>query len=482
MLRLCREDPTLAHDDAMKYDVVIIGAGIMGATLAAFLEELEPSWTIAVVERQAQPAMESSSSWHNAGTGHSALCELNYTPQLPDGTVQTDKAVLVHGQWQESLQAWAYFVRAGKLSPDFIHAVPHMSFVGEADVDFLRARYEALRAHPYFANLEYTEDPAVIREWAPLLMEGRTSSRVAATRSLDGTDVDFGQVTRELLSSTSAHLYYSTEVQGLKRRGKSWLIETTAATLTADFVFVGAGGGTLPILQKAKMREIRGYAGFPVAGKFWHSEDAEVVQTHGVKVYGKASAGAPPMSVPHLDSRIIDGKHSVLFGPFAGFSPRFLREGSLWDLAKSVRVHNLLPLLYVAFTNMGLIRYLVTELLTSKRAKLSQVKRFYPRAHREQWREIVAGQRVQIIRPEGRGRASLQFGTEVVVSEDGTIAGLLGASPGASTAVTIVLETLARAFPERKEEWAGRLFAIVPGADSEGATIHARSSLGLPNG
>lgn len=471
-----------------KYDVAIVGAGIMGATLASFLRELEPAWTIAVVERQAKPAMESSGPWHNAGTGHSALCEMNYTPRGQDGTVNIEKALEVHSQWQESLQAWAHLVRSGLLSTDFIHPIPHMSFVeGEANVEYLRARFEALHAHPYFASMEYSEDPETIRAWAPLLMEGRSETQhVAVTRSLEGTDVDFGRVTEDLLASSPAAMYYDTEVHDLYRvETGGWIIqaemEGQPIQLQAPFVFVGGGGGTLPLLQKAKIKEVRGYGGFPIAGKFWHTEDPRILQAHGVKVYSLASVGAPPMSVPHLDTRIIGGSTSILFGPFAGFSPKFLRDGSLWDLFRSLRLHNLIPMLAVALANLGLVKYLVKELASPRRKKLEGVQAFYPLAEAAQWTEIVAGQRVQIIKPKGKFGGTLQFGTEVIMSEDGSIAGLLGASPGASTAVTIVLEVLDRAFADRQVSWRDKLEAMVPThfAPNPEATLAARQTLGL---
>lgn len=432
-------------------DALIIGAGVMGATMAARLQELHPEWKIIMLERLGEPSQESSSAWHNAGTGHAALCELNYTPQEPDGSVTLTKAIKVHEQWLESVKAWEEWEAAGLISQGFMQPTPHMSFVkGEKDVAFLRARFEAMKAHSYFSSMEFSDDPQVIASWAPLLMEGRRDEEpIAATRSLAGRDVDFGRLTRELLESSQATIHYSMEVETLRREGDLWRVTAKQGSethvLKAPYVFVAAGGATLPLLQKAKIREIRGYGGFPIAGKFWKTDAPAIVADHGVKVYGQAAVGAPPMSVPHLDARVIDGKQSVLFGPFAGFSTKFLRNGSPLDLFKSLRWHNLVPMVSVAFTNFSLVTYLISELLASRGKKLKAVQAFYPQAHSRDWTEIIAGQRVQVIKPAGRWRGELQFGTELIVTEDGSMAGLLGASPGASTAVTIVREAIERA-------------------------------------
>ena len=430
--------------------------------MATMLGEVEPDWRILLLERLGEPSLESTGAWHNAGTGHAALCELNYTPVDSEGNVTIDKAVKVHAQWLESVRAWDEWSKAGKLTGGFMSKTPHMSFVtGEKDVAFLEARFNALKAHPFFESLEFTRDPAIIAKWAPLLMEGRANSEpIAATRSLAGRDVDFGRLTGEMLAASGADIRYNAEVRKLKKVGSGWRITASIdgeeILVKAPFVFVAAGGGTLPLLQKARLREARGYGGFPIAGKFWHSETAALVHKHGVKVYGQAAVGAPPMSVPHLDARVIDGEGSVLFGPFAGFSTKFLRNGSLLDLFKSLKWHNLMPMISVGLGNFSLVKYLVTELLASKSKKLEAIREFFPEAHGEDWAEVVAGQRVQVIKPAGRFRGELQFGTELLVAEDGSMAGLLGASPGASTAVTIVREALEQAFPQRLQEWRTR--------------------------
>ncbi|NYD41814.1 malate dehydrogenase (quinone) [Nocardioides panaciterrulae] len=487
------------------YDALLVGGGIMSATLATLLHQVEPTWRIGIVERLDALAEESSGPWNNAGTGHSALCELNYTPELPDGTVEVTKAVGVNEQFQLSRQLWSFLVEDGRIPEpsSFVRPSPHVSFVwGAENVDYLRRRFEALSAHPLFAGMEFSDDPEVLATWAPLLVEGREPGEpVAATRALAGTDVNFGSLTRQLVGSLvdgdAITLELGTEVRRLRRQGEGWAVRGRRTgggsfAASARFVFVGAGGGALTLLQRAGIEEIRGYGGFPVSGVFWRTTNPEVVGRHHAKVYGKPAVGAPPMSVPHLDTRIVDGEASVMFGPYAGFSPRFLKNGSLFDLLRSVRLHNLLPMLTVALGNLGLVRYLVTQVLASRKAQLAELRAFYPQADAADWEKVVAGQRVQVIKP-ARGRAglaggSLQFGTEVIASADGSIAGLLGASPGASTAVPVMLEVLERCFGDRLEEWRPALEKMMPsygvelGADADlAADVMERTShvLGL---
>lgn len=457
-------------------DVALIGGGIMSATLGTLLQRLEPSWSISIFERLGDIAQESSSPWNNAGTGHSALCELNYTPERADGSIDITNAVKVNEQFQVSRQFWKSLVDDGVL-PDpsrFISEVPHMSFVwGDDNVEYLRKRYEALKDHPLFAGLEYSEDPAVIRAWAPLLIPGRArSQRFAATRIAAGTDVDFGALTRLLVGSLTergAKLKLDHRVVGLRRtRDGLWRIRLrheiggTPIELTARFVFVGAGGGALALLQKAGIPEIRGYGGFPISGQFLRTDSPEVVAKHIAKVYGKASVGAPPMSVPHLDTRVVNGTTSLLFGPYAGFTPKFLKQGSWWDLPGSIRAHNLGTMVGAGLKNLDLVRYLITEVFAGKRKRLAALREFAPTAKGSDWRLITAGQRVQIMKRDADGSPVIQFGTEVVAAADGSIAGLLGASPGASTAVPIMLGLLATCFPDRIAGWTPTLKQLVP--------------------
>lgn len=222
--------------------------------------------------------------------------------------------------------------------------------------------------------------------------------------------------------------------------------------INAKFVFIGAGGGSLKLLQKSDIPEGRGFGGFPVSGQFLVCDDEELIAKHSAKVYGRAAVGAPPMSVPHLDTRVIDGKKSLLFGPYAGFSPKFLKSGSMFDLLSSVRMDNLVPMLSAGAKNLSLTEYLYQEVMNSHTDRVDMLRDFYPAAEDGEWRLVTAGQRVQIIKKDPDGGGKLQFGTEVVSAEDGSLAALLGASPGASTSVSIVLEVLERCFGDEAKE------------------------------
>ena len=457
-------------------DVALIGGGIMSATLGALLRQLEPAWSITILERLGDVALESSSPWNNAGTGHSALCELNYTPEKADGTIDIAQAVKVNEQFQVTRQFWSFLVSEGMLpEPErFINPVPHMSFVwGQENVDYLRRRFEALQDHPLFQGMEFSDDATVIRGWAPMLIPGRRKDQpIAATRITAGSDVDFGSLTHLLLNGlvkSGAKLKLEQRVTSLaKKRDGLWHLGIrhdvggTPLELTARFVFVGAGGAALQLLQKSGIKEIRGYGGFPISGEFLRTDDPAVVAQHHAKVYGKAAVGSPPMSVPHLDTRVIDGKASLLFGPYAGFTPKFLKTGSWWDLFGSIRLHNLGTMIGAGLTNLSLVWYLGGQLLASSNAKHRALQQFAPKANKGDWRLITAGQRVQIMKRDAKGKPVIQFGTEVVSSADGSIAGLLGASPGASTAVPIMLDVLAKCFPDRIEGWKPQLEKMIP--------------------
>ena len=458
-----------------RFDAVLVGGGIMSATLGTLLKQVEPSWKIAIIERLPGIGEESSNAWNNAGTGHSALCELNYTPQNDDGSIAIDSAVFVNEQFQVSRQFWSWLVEQGVIPQpaSFVSPSPHMSFVwGEDNVRFLRARFEALKDHPLFVGLEYSEDPLTIAEWAPLLIDGRAKGEaLAATRFVEGTDVDFGSLSRQLidyLAQSTATVYSETTVTALRRSTSGWKVALrsevgfTPEVIETPFVFVGAGGMSLNLLQRSGIKEIRGYGGFPVSGVWMRCDNPDVARHHQAKVYGKASVGAPPMSVPHLDTRVVDGSESVLFGPYAGFTPKFLKNGSWFDLFASIRWHNLIPLLAVAAGNFSLVRYLVGEVFASRAKKLQALWDFYPSADPDDWYEQTAGQRVQVIKPDPRKGGVLQFGTEVIASKDGSMSGLLGASPGASTAAPIMINVLERCFPDKADQWRAKLEEIVP--------------------
>ena len=474
-----------------RFDAVLVGGGIMGATLAVLLHELDPELRLLLLERLDQPALESSAAVNNAGTGHAANCELNYTPQQADGTVATAKALRINASFERSLEFWASLSEQGRLDPSgFLHQVPHISWVqGAADVAFLRQRQQQLSALPAFAGMEWSEDPAQLAQWMPLVMQGRSTDQpMAATRIGRGTDVDFGNLTAAYLEplerSGALEVRRGCEVKDLERlpAGAGWLVQLQgpagSSELICPFVFLGAGGGALPLLQRSGIPEGRVYGGFPVSGQWLVCRDQALAEHHFAKVYGKAKVGAPPMSVPHLDTRWIDGQRSLLFGPYAGFSSKFLKQGSLLDLPLSVRLTNLLPMLQVGLNNLSLVQYLINQLRQSPQERLDALREFVPQADAADWELSVAGQRVQIIKATASG-GQLQLGTEVVAAADGSLAALLGASPGASTAVTIMLEVLQRCFGERlaSESWQQRLRQLLPswGRDpiAEPATLEA---------
>lgn len=459
-------------DQTPRYDYVLIGAGIMSATYGVYLKLLNPELNIAIVERLDGPAKESSDVWNNAGTGHAALCELNYMPDSEDGSIPSaTKAIEINEQFVISRQFWSYLVKNEILRDpkSFINSVPHMTFVkGSKDVDYLRRRHRALKDQPLFSGMEYTEDFAKIKEWTPLLIEGRKDEVIAATKIDSGTDVDYGEMTRQMihwLEDNGVELITETDVIRVRKLlDGGWELKTMNPSkryLAADKLFVGAGGYALKLLQSSGIDEAQGYGTFPVSGHFLRTDNPEVVKRHWAKVYSQAAVGAPPMSVPHLDTRLVNGTPSLLFGPFAGFNPKFLKQGSVVDLPQSVKPRNILPYLSVAITNLGLLKYLINEILKSKKKKFQGLKDFVPDAKYEDWHLYEAGQRAQVIAPKG-ALGSLQFGTQVISSQDGTISGLLGASPGASVSAKVMLDVLSQMEPELTKNQVSKIQEMIP--------------------
>jgi malate dehydrogenase (quinone) len=460
-------------------DVALVGGGIMSATLGMLLKQMRPDWSIVVYERLSEVAAESSDPWNNAGTGHAALCELNYTPERKDGSINIRKALLVNAQFHESRQFWAHLVER-RILPDpagFIHHIPQLSYVsGCEDVAFLRKRYDALARQPLFESLQISEKWDQIEEWAPLMMDGRDrDAPIAMTRSEEGTDVNFGALTRFLFSALEregVEVRTSHDVEDLDRLSNGrWTVtvkERTSgrrSTASSRFVFIGAGGRAIHLLQRAGIHEAKGYGGFPVSGQFLRCTNPELIARHSAKVYGKPQVNAPPMSMPHLDTRMIDGKRGLLFGPYAGFTPKFLKQGSWLDLFRSIKPDNIPTMLTVAKDERALTMYLIQQVLQKHLARIETLRDFVPLAEAEDWELIHAGQRVQTMKRLSHKRGAIVFGTEVVSARDGSIAGLLGASPGASTTVSIMLNVIKHCFPAEYAAWRPRLREMIPSHD-----------------
>ncbi|WP_261643494.1 malate dehydrogenase (quinone) [Erwinia mallotivora] len=475
---------TYAEDTAEKTDVLLIGGGIMSASLGTWLQELQPGWKQLMVEKLDGVALESSNGWNNAGTGHSANMELNYTPERADGSIDVSKALEINESFMISRQFWTAQVQRGVLQNphSFINSTPHMSFVwGDKNVDYLGKRYKALQQTTLFQGMQFSTDHKQIAQWAPLIMDGRDpQQKVAATWTPVGTDVNYGEITRQLIGSLKKHdnfkLETSSEVTSFKRNAdNSWHVTVTDVkdgkehAVDAKYVFIGAGGGALKLLQKTGIPEADNYAGFPVGGSFLVTENPEITSQHLEKVYGQASVGAPPMSVPHLDARFLDGKRVVLFGPFATFSTKFLKNGSYMDLLKTTTTSNFMPMTHVGLDNFDLVKYLIGQVMLNDDDRFAALKEYYPAARKEDWKLIQAGQRVQIIKKDAEKGGLLKLGTEVVTDQQRTVAALLGASPGASTAAPITLNVIKKLFPEQfnSPEWQSKIKAVIPSFGQE---------------
>ncbi len=469
----------------MQTDVVLIGAGIMSATLGVLLKKLKPEINIHIFERLDIAAAESSDAWNNAGTGHAAFCELNYTPQDENGNIDISKALKIAESFEVSRQFWSYLVNQKIIDnpENFIQSIPHISFVwGKKNVLYLKKRYHSLIKSCLFNDMLYSEDHKVIGDWIPLVMNQRKfSDEVAATYMPLGTDVNFGALTRSMFDflkkQNGVCLYFNHEVEKLKKKDNSWKIKISnleskeIIKVETKFVFIGAGGGSLPLLEKADIPEGKGYGGFPVSGQWLKCVNPEVINQHQAKVYGKAAVGSPPMSVPHVDTRYINGKKELLFGPYAGFTTKFLKNGSYLDLVKSIHIDNLFPMLSAGFKNIPLTKYLIDQVRQTHEERIDALKEYVPTAKPEDWQLETAGQRVQVIKKDENGGGVLEFGTEVVSANDGSLAVLLGASPGASTAVSIMIELLNKCFKNdfNSVEWQTKLKEMIP---SFGKSLH----------
>jgi malate dehydrogenase (quinone) len=457
-------------------NIILIGAGIMSATLGTILKQLDPTIEIQIFERLDSAATESSDAWNNAGTGHSAFCELNYTPQKSNGSINPNKAIQIAEQFEVSKQFWSYLVNNNLIiePKSFIKQTPHMSFVwGEDNVNFLKTRYNTLKENNLFNDMKFSQDFDTIKSWIPLVMENRDiNQKVAATKMELGTDVNFGNLTRSMFdylkSQDGVEIHFNHEVKKLKNKDGKWIIKVNDLStnekrkVNADFVFIGAGGGSLPLLEKSGIPEANGYGGFPVSGQWLRCINEEVIEKHHAKVYGKAEVGAPPMSVPHIDSRIINGKKELLFGPYAGFTTKFLKNGSYWDLFTSIRLNNIIPMIGAGLKNISLTKYLIGQVTQSENDRMNALRQYVPNANSKDWILETAGKRVQVIKKDENGEGILEFGTEVITSADGTIAGLLGASPGASTATSIMLDLVEKCFKSDVPGWKDKLKEMIP--------------------
>jgi malate dehydrogenase (quinone) len=468
-------------------EVILIGAGIMSATLGSFLKKLEPQWKINIFERMDKVTAESSEAWNNAGTGHSAFCELNYTTEQEDGSINIEKAIKIAESFEKSKEFWASLAQEGIIEnpTNVIRPIPHISFVwGENNTNFLQKRYETMSKHHFFSDMKFSRNHAQLREWMPLVMKNREESQeVAATRMDIGTDVNFGALARAMFAflqeDANVTLRLNNEIEDIKRLPDG-LWELTVKDLNsneetvykAKFIFIGAGGGSLPLLEKADIPEGNGYGGFPISGQWLVCNKPELIEKHDAKVYGKANVGSPPMSVPHLDTRMIDGKKALLFGPFAGFSTKFLKHGSYLDLPLSVKWNNILPLVSAGIHNIPLTKYLIEQVTQSPEERLDALIEYFPEAQLEDWELQQAGQRVQVIKKDAEDGGVLEFGTEVVYAHDGSLATLLGASPGASTSVAIMLGLLKKCFPalEATPDWQVKLSKLIPSYNKSLAT------------
>lgn len=476
------------------YDLICVGGGIMSANLALIAKMLNPDLSILILERLGDVAQESSAAWNNAGTGHSALCELNYCPEEEDGSVSIEKAIEICKQFEITKQFWAHLVNEGFIEDPqtFLKGMPHHSWVaGTKNTDYLEKRYEAFKKHFMFDTIEFTRSIDKMKAWFPLIMRERTEDEVMAGSRIDrGTEVNFGVLTKRLYKILATEfdtpVHFHKEVLDLDPlENGNWTAITKdletgdQQSIEADHIFIGAGGGALLLLETVEIDEKDGFGGFPVSGEWLVCTNEELIDQHYAKVYSKAGEDAPPMSMPHLDTRYVDGKKQLMFGPFAGFSPKFLKEGSYLDLLDSVTFKNIPSMLGAFWHNMDLTKYLIGQITMNFDDRMNDLRVFIKDAKNEDWRIEVAGQRVQTIKRDEFEGGKLEFGTQIVNGADGKITCLLGASPGASTAPKIMLDVLEIAFPEMMQsaETKMKLAQIAPSYKQEITKEHFESEL-----
>lgn len=458
------------------YDAVFAGAGIMSVTLATLLHLLDPDLKILILEKEKEAAKENSEAWNNAGTGHSAYSELTYTPLTTDGRVHIEKALQIASQFELSKEFWAFLCAEKILKPRyFIHQVPHISFVkGPALCDFLEKRYEALHAHLLFRGMRFSKNPEQLKKWMPLVMEGRpTDTEMAATFMAQGTDVNFGALTRGLIQfikfRKNISVRLENEVKALTyiEKEKNWNIKIKAknkyAFVKAPFIFIGTGGATIHLLEKSGVPEGLGYGVVPVEGDWLICRDRKIARRHTVKVYKMADLGTPALSVPHLDSRVIAWKRELLFGPFAGQSTRFIKNRASRDQARALTLSNLTPMLLNGLHKLPLLRYLLKEVRLAPAKRLEKLRQFYPLAKSRDWQLCHAGRRIQVIELDKKGDTR-EVGTKLITTQQGHLAALLGESPGASISVSMLLPVLKTCFSQRysKGNWEDLLKKMMP--------------------
>lgn len=436
-------------------NVIIIGAGIMGTTLATLAKELAPELDVTILERLDHAGAGNSWVFNNAGTGHEANCELNYTP-VDEEVISVEKALKIHAQFNIAKQFWAHLIEKGAIKDpkSFINRTKHCTIVSEASIEELRLRFKEMSAHHFFENMQFSEDFDEIKSWIPYLMEERPrDQKMAATVIETGTDVNFGALTEQMaahaVQELGVKIEYGTHVKRVHRSPTGrWLIEAeqngSPIQHRADVLFVGAGGGAFPLLKKSHLPFRSRFSGFPVGGRFLQAPiSEEQAEQYRAKTYGKAAVGAPPMSVPHLDLRVAEGQHYLLFGPFASFKPVLEKGRGFFDYLSSMRLHDIPGLLNVALEHFPLVKYLVSETFKGEKSMFEELESFAPGMSRKfNWKAIEAGQRVQIIKD-----GDLQMGTEILVSSDKTYGTLLGASPGASVSPEVMLRCLEQLLP-----------------------------------